>query len=113
MQRNRLDNLSVEVIYESENSFDTLFKTREVEFIQLGCDTNTPYQTMPKFLKFLQETNPAILQKMCASAMKVSAVDRNFLAPCEESRLIEVVQRVKVMVGNIKSFISLILKENL
>ena len=38
-----LDDLSAEVIYESENSFNIRLKTREVEFVQLGCDTNTPY----------------------------------------------------------------------
>ena len=93
-----LDDLSAEVIYESGNSFNVRLKTREVEFVQLGCDTNTPYRTMPKFLKFFQETDPAILQKMTASATKVSAVVRNFLAPCEESRLIEILQTVKFSV---------------
>ena len=58
------DDLSAEVIYESENSFNARFKTREVEFVQFECDTNTPYRTIPKFLKFFQETDPAILQRM-------------------------------------------------
>ena len=93
-----MDDLLAEVIHESENSFNVRLKTREVEFVQLGCDTNTPYRTMPKFLKFFQETDPAILHKMIAGAAKVSAVVRNFLAPCEESRLIEILQRVKLSV---------------
>ena len=93
-----LDDLSAEVIYESENSFNIRLKTREVEFVQLGCDTNTTYRTMPKFLKFFQETDPANLQKMTAGATKVFALVRNFLAPCEESRLIEILQRVKFTV---------------
>ena len=93
-----LDDLSAEVIYESENSFNVRLKTHEVEFVQLGCDTITPYRTMPKFLKFCQETDPAIFQEITASAAKVTAVVRNFLAPYEKSRLIEILEKVKFSV---------------
>ncbi|CAH0561707.1 unnamed protein product [Brassicogethes aeneus] len=61
-----MDDLQGEDIYDSVQSFENRRIIRETEYAKLGCLTNTPYQTMGKFLKFFQETDPAVLQKMTA-----------------------------------------------
>ena len=93
-----LNDLSAENIYESETSFHAQLKQREIEFVELGVSTNTPFRTLPKFLDFFQKTKPAILQSMTAGATKASAIVRNALAPHKESRIVEILQKTKFSV---------------
>ena len=93
-----LDDLSAENIYESETSFHAQLKQREIEFVELGVSTNTPFRSLPKFLDFFPKTKPAILQSMTAGATKASAVVRNVLALHEESRIVEILQKAKFSV---------------
>ena len=93
-----LDQLQPEEIYESKISFKNRVKSAEADYVRLICETNTPFHSAPKFLHFFQNVDPAILKAMTAGATKVFAITRNFLGPCEESRIIEILRVTKFTV---------------